>query len=91
MRIVQSYWDVVKVLLPYINRGPWVERKGKRERSVRITFSEFLLLAVAAWKDLKPHAQIVYDIPKSQTNIITSYPCPVKAPESLGFHQGVLF
>ena len=56
-------------------------RKGKRERSIRITFDEFLLPAVAAWKDLKPYAQIVCDIPKSQTNIITSYiPIPQKHP-----------
>ena len=81
MRIVQSYWDVVRTLLSYINRGPWVEREGKKERSVKITFDEFLLPVVATWKDSQPYAHIVCNIPRSQTNIITSYvPIPQKYP-----------
>ena len=50
VRIVQTYWRTVQFVLPYIKRGPWVERNSKRERAVRITFDEFLRPAVEAWK-----------------------------------------
>ena len=29
VRITPSLWEAVEFVLPYINRGPWVERKGK--------------------------------------------------------------
>ena len=41
-RITPSRWEAVRLVLPYINRGPWVENEGKRERAVRITFDDFL-------------------------------------------------
>ena len=63
VRIAQLYWDIVKFLLSYINRGPWVEREGNRERSMKITFDEFLLPAIAAREDLQPYAQLVCNIP----------------------------
>ena len=56
---------------------------------VKITFDKFLLLAVATWKDLQPYAQIVCNIPKSQTNIITSYvPIPQKYSSLWVFTRG---
>ena len=41
-RIVPSRWEAVQFVLPYINRGQWVENKGKREREIKITFDDFL-------------------------------------------------
>ena len=32
IRITPSHWEAVEFVLPYINRGPWVEHKGKRGR-----------------------------------------------------------
>ena len=34
VRITQSYWRTIEFVLPYINRGPRVERKGVQERAV---------------------------------------------------------
>ena len=39
VRLTQAHWRTVEFVLPYINRGPWVEREGTRERAVKITFS----------------------------------------------------
>ena len=63
----------MKFVLPYIKRGPWVEREGKRERAVKITFDDFLRPVVEAWKAGKPYAQLIWDIPKYETNIISTY------------------
>ena len=46
--ITLAYWRTVKFVLPYINRGPWAERKGKRERAMKITFDDFLRPAIEA-------------------------------------------
>ena len=89
VRIAQSYWGVVEFILPYISRGPLVEREGKRERAIRITFDEFLRPAVAAWKENKPYAQLVCDIPKCETNIITTcVKIPHKHPSLSVFTRG---
>ena len=48
IRLTKAHWRVVGFFLPYVNQGPWVESEGKRERAVRITFDEFLCLAVQA-------------------------------------------
>ena len=61
-RITQSSWDLVKILLPYISGKP----------RVKIAFDKFLCPAIAAWKNHKPYTQIVCDIWKSLTNIITT-------------------
>ena len=41
-RIIPSRSEAVQFVLPYINRGPWVEKEGKRERAIKITFDDFL-------------------------------------------------
>ena len=55
VRITQSYWDSVKILLPYISGKPWA----------RITFDKFLCPRIAAWKDHKPYSQIVCDFQRA--------------------------
>ena len=64
VRIVQSYWGIVEFILSYISRGPLVEREGKRERAIRVTFDKFLRPAVAAWKENKPYPQVSLQHPK---------------------------
>ncbi len=73
VRITQAYWRTVEFILPYINRGPWVEREGKKERAVRITFDDFLRPAVEAWKAGKPYAQLICSIPEYETDLISTY------------------
>lgn len=48
VRITLSHWETVKFYLPYINKGPWVELEGKREREIKITFDDFLQPAIEA-------------------------------------------
>ena len=72
VRIVQSRWKRVERILPYICQGPWVERKGRRERAIKITFDKFLRPAVAAWNEGRPHAQLVCDLPQSEAGPITN-------------------
>ena len=73
VRITQSYWRTVEFVLPYINRGPWVEREGVQERVIRITFDDFLCPAIEAWKAGKPYARVIYDIPEYETDPISTY------------------
>ena len=80
VRIAQSYWGVVEFIVPYISRGPFVEREGKRERAIRVTFDKFLRPAVAAWKE---------NIIKCETNIITTcVKIPHKHPSLSVFTRG---
>ena len=48
VRITPAYWRTIQLILPYINRGLWVEHKGKRERVVKITFNDSLQPVVEA-------------------------------------------
>ena len=73
VHITSVHWEAIEFVLPYISRGPWVEHKGKRERVVKITFNDFLRLAVEAWRASKPHAQLVFDLPEYETDLITTY------------------
>ena len=89
VRITQSYWRVVQAILPYINRGPWIEVRRRRERTVRITFDDFLRPAVAAWKEGQPYAHIVCKIPVSEVNLITTRTkIPSKHPSLSVFSRG---
>ena len=73
VRITPSHWETVRFVLPYINRGPLVERNGKKERAVRITFDEFLRPAINARKAGKPYEQLIHDIPEYETDLISTY------------------
>ena len=68
--IVPSRWEAVQFVLPYINRGPWVENEGKRERAIKITFDDFLQPAVKAWRAGKPFANMLFDIPEYDIELI---------------------
>lgn len=73
VRIVPAYWRTVHFIFPYINRGPWVEKEGKKERAMKITFDEFLKPAVEAWKAGLPYRHLVLDIPEHETDLISTY------------------
>ena len=73
VRITPSHWETVKFVLPYINRGPWIERNGKKERAVKITFDDFLRPALEARRAGKPFAHLIYDIPEYETDLISTY------------------
>ena len=73
MRITPTRWEAVEFVLPYFNKGPWVECKGKRERAMKITFDNFLRPAVEAWRAGKPYAKLIFDIPKYEIDLITIY------------------
>ena len=89
VRIAQTRWEEVKRILPYICRGYLAEREGRRERAVKITFDKFLRPAVAAWNEGKPHAQLVCDLPKNETNIITTTATiPFRHPSLCVFTRG---
>ena len=46
--LTQGHWSTVEFVLPYINRGPWVEEEGKRVRAVNITFDDFMRPTIEA-------------------------------------------
>lgn len=73
VRITPSHWETVRFVLPYINRGPLVERNGKKERAVRITFDEFLRPAIEARRAGKPYDKLIQDIPEYETDLISTY------------------
>lgn len=72
VRITQSYWDTVRTLLTYINQGEWIVVRGRVERSILVTFDDFLYSAVIAWKKRQPYASIVCSLPTHKVNIITT-------------------
>ena len=44
-----------------------------QERAIRITFENFLRPAIEAWKVGKPYAQLIYNIPEYETDLISTY------------------
>ena len=50
-----------------------MERNGKKERAIRITFDEFLHPAIEARRAGKPYAELIYNIPKYETDLISTY------------------
>lgn len=72
VRIAQSHWGAVQSILSYISKRLEVGSESKRRGPIKITFDEFLRPAVTAWKNGVPYAQIVCDLPLSETSCITS-------------------
>ena len=66
-------WEVVKLVLQFVNRGPWVVKGLTREQAIKITFDNFLKPAVEAWRNRLPYQSIVFDIPEYETDIISTY------------------
>ena len=56
-----------------MNRGPWVVKGLTRERSIKITFDNFIKLAVEAWRNRLPYQSIVFEIPEYETDIVISH------------------
>ena len=73
VRIQSVRWEVVKLILQFVNRGPWVVKGSTRERAIKITFDEFLKPAVEAWRSGLPYSHLVFKIPEYQTNHISTY------------------
>ena len=73
MHIQCVHWEVVKLVLQLVNRGPWVVRGSTRERAIKITFDNFLKPTIEAWRSGLPYASLVFDIPEYKTNLISTY------------------
>ena len=71
MRCVR--WELVKLILRFVNRGPFVIKKGRVERAIKITFDDFLKPAVEAWRGGLPYYKILQGIHETKTDIITTY------------------
>ena len=73
VRIQSVHWELVKLVLQFVNIGPWVVKGETLERAIKITFDEFLKPVVEAWRSGLPYRSIVFDIPEYQTDIISTY------------------
>ena len=73
VRIESVRWELVKLILRFVNRGPWVVKKGRVERTIKITFDDILKPAVAAWRSGLPYWRLVQDIPETEIDIISTY------------------
>ena len=73
MRIEGVRWELVKLILQFVNRGPWVAKGDKLERAIKITFDDILKAAVASWRSGLPYRGLIFDIPESQIDIISTY------------------
>lgn len=71
-RIQPVRWEVVKFILQFVHRGPWVAKETGRERAIKVTFDDFLKPIIEVWRSGKPFAGLVYDLPKEQAQLISS-------------------
>ena len=68
VRIQSICWEVVKLILQFVNRGPWVVKGLTRERAIKITFDDFLKPAtIESWRNGLPYAHLVFDILEYKT------------------------
>ena len=73
VRIEGVRWELVKLILRFVNRGPWVVKEGRVERAIKITFDDLLKPAVAAWRSGLPYRRLIHDIPETEIDIISTY------------------
>ena len=73
VRLQSVRWELVKLILHFIERGPWVLQESKKEREIRVTFDEFLKPVIEAWRVGQPYAHLVHEISEYETNIISTY------------------
>ena len=66
-------WELVKLILRFVNRGPWVIKEGRVERATKITFDDFLKPAVEAWRGGLPYYKLLQDIHETETDIISTF------------------
>ena len=88
VRIAQYHWGAVRSILSYVSERLW----GEGSSPLKITLDDFIHPAVAAWRDEKPYAQIVCDLPESVARTITtSIPIPFRHPSLSCFSRGYTF
>ena len=73
VRIEGVRWELVKLILQFVNRGPWVAKGGRVERAIKMTFDDLLKPAVAAWRSGLPYKGLIFDIPEYEIDIISTY------------------
>ena len=59
--------------MPYIDLGPWVERDGKEERAIKITFDDILQPEIEVRRARKPYAPLTYDLLERKADLISTY------------------
>lgn len=65
-------WEVVKLILQFVNRGPWIKKDIKIERAIKITFDEHLKPAVEAWRNRLPYWKLVFGVPRHEIDLIST-------------------
>ena len=55
VRIEGVRWEVVKLILQFVNRGPWVAKGERLERVIKITFDDLLKPVVEDWRSGLPY------------------------------------
>ena len=73
VRIEGVRWELVKLILRFVNRGPWVVKEGRVERAIQITFDDLFKPAVAAWRSGLPYRRLIHDISETEIDIISTY------------------
>ena len=73
VRIEGVRWEIVKLILRFVNRGPWVVKEGRVERAIQIIFDDLLKPAVVAWRSGLPYRRLIEDLPETEIDIISTY------------------
>lgn len=73
VRIQTVRWEIVKLILQFVNRGSWVVKGTKFERTIKIKFDDFLKPAIEAWRIGLPFTSLLFDLPEYKTDLITTY------------------
>ena len=81
VRIIGVRWELVKLILRFVNRGPFVIKKGRVERAIKITFDDFLKPTVEAWRSGLPYYKILQGDRKS-TRLNSSHSGESRMPSS---------
>ena len=63
----------MQFVLPFINRVPFDDHDGKKERKIKFTFDDFLRPAVEARRAGKPYAKLINNIPEYEMDLISTY------------------
>ena len=50
-----------------------MDRNGKKERAIRITFDDFLRPAIEAQRAGRPYAELIHNTPEYETDLISTY------------------
>lgn len=83
VRVQTVRWEIVKLILQFVNRGPWVVKGTKLERAIKIKFDDFLKPIIEAWRGGIPFLDLVLSLPDYKADVITTY------HDLLEVHKGV--